>query len=152
MRTHLWIFLIVLFLGFSTAAQEAQKPASTAATAEFKIPAEAAKRTNPVKPDETSIAAGKKRFGYDCAMCHGEKGDGHGELATSAKLKVPDYRDPATLGNRTDGELFYIIQHGKGDMPEEGDRAKPGDIWNLVNYVRHLAKEGTSAKEKPSTP
>ena len=152
MRTHLWILLIVLFLGFSTAAQQVQKPAGAAAAAEFKIPAEAAKRTNPVKPDETSIAEGKKRFGYDCAMCHGDDGDGHGELATSAKMSVPDFRTPATLGDRTDGELFYIIQHGKGTMPKEGDRAKAGDIWNLVNYVRHLAKKGTPAKEKPSTP
>jgi mono/diheme cytochrome c family protein len=152
MRTHLWILLIVLFLGFSTAAQQAPKPAGTTPAAQSTIPAEAAKRTNPVKPDETSIAEGKKRFGYDCAMCHGTDGDGHGELATSAKLKVPDYRDPATLGDKTDGELFYIIQNGKGDMPKEGDRAKPGDIWNLVNYVRNLAKKGAPAKDKPSTP
>ena len=152
MRTHLWILLIVPFFGFPTGARQAQKPAGAAAAAEYEIPAEAAKRTNPVKADETSIAAGKKRFGFDCAMCHGTDGDGHGELATSAKLKVPDYRDPTTLGDRTDGELFYIIQHGKGDMPKEGDRAKAEDLWNLVNYVRYLAKKGTPAKEERPTP
>lgn len=147
MRTHVGTLLILLFLGFSVAAQESQKPAGTAT-----IPAEAAKQTNPVKPDENSIAQGKKRFGYDCAMCHGTDGDGHGELATSAKLKVPDYRDPATLGDKTDGELFYIIQNGKGDMPKEGERAKPEEIWNMVNYVRYLAKKGAPAKDKPSAP
>jgi hypothetical protein len=26
-------------------------------------------------------------------------------------------------------------------MPPEGDRAKDEDIWNLVNYVRSLAKQ-----------
>ena len=40
------------------------------------------------------------------------------------KLKVSDFTDPATLKDRTDGELFYIIKVGKGDMPPEGARVK----------------------------
>lgn len=152
MRTLVSTSSLLLVLAFSVAAQESRQPAGTAALSGSQIPAEAAKRTNPVKPDENSIAQGKKRFGYDCAMCHGTEGDGHGELATSAKIKVPDYRDPATLGDKTDGELFYIIQNGKGDMPKEGDRAKTEEVWNLVNYVRYLAKKGAPAKDKPSVP
>ena len=42
----------------------------------------------------------------------------------------------------TDGELFYIIQKGKGDnMPPEGDREKPDGIWNMVTLVRSFAKK-----------
>ena len=42
----------------------------------------------------------------------------------------------------TDGELFYIIQKGKGDiMPPEGDRQKPDAIWNMVTLVRSFAKK-----------
>jgi mono/diheme cytochrome c family protein len=41
----------------------------------------------------------------------------------------------------SDGEIFYIIKNGKGQMSGEGDRAKPDDIWNLVIYVRSLAKK-----------
>jgi hypothetical protein len=26
-------------------------------------------------------------------------------------------------------------------MPDEGSRAKPEEIWNLVNYVRSLAEK-----------
>lgn len=152
MRTVVGTLFLLLVLAFSAAAQEPQKSIGAAASSGSQIPAEAAKRANPVKPDENSIAQGKKRFGYDCAMCHGADGDGRGELATSAKLKVPDYRDPATLGDKTDGELYYVIQNGKGDMPKEGDRAKPEEIWNLVNYVRYLAKKSAPAKDKPSAP
>ncbi len=33
----------------------------------------------------------------------------------------------------TDGELFYIIRTGKGQMPaEEEARAKADDVWNMV--------------------
>lgn len=106
--------------------------------AEYKIPPEAAARANPVKPTAESLAKGKKIYGIDCAMCHGKDGDGKGDMDMKG---VPDFTDPATLKNRTDGELYYIIQKGKGDMPPEGDRAKGEDMWNLVNYVRSFAKK-----------
>jgi len=107
--------------------------------AEYKIPPEAASRSNPVKPTPESLARGKKIYGWDCAACHGKDGDGKGDITD---LKgMPDFTDPEALKGYTDGELFYIIQKGKGDMPPEGDRAKPEDLWNLVNYVRSFAKK-----------
>jgi mono/diheme cytochrome c family protein len=121
-------------------AQEIKTP-EKAADADFKIPPEAAKQANPVKASPESIALGKKKYAVDCAMCHGKTGDGKGDLAADMNLKIPDYHDPAALKDKTDGELFYIIQKGKGDMPAEGDRAKKDDIWNLVNYIRSLAKK-----------
>jgi hypothetical protein len=33
-------------------------------------------------------------------------------------------------------------------MPSEGDRAKPEEVWNLVNYVRSFAKKDAAAKPK----
>jgi mono/diheme cytochrome c family protein len=132
--------LLILLAITSARAQQPQKPA------EFKMPPEAAKVPNPVKPSPASLAQGKKIYGYDCAMCHGANGDGKGDLAADMKLKLPDYRDPAALKDNTDGELFYIIKNGKGDMPAEGDRAKPDDIWNLVNYIRSLAKKEAAAR------
>ena len=80
-------------------------------------------------------------YGYDCAMCHGKDGDGKGDMASDLK-NVPDFTKPGTLKNRTDGELFYIVRNGEGqDMPPEGDRAKDDNVWNMVNYVRSLAKK-----------
>jgi len=52
-----------------------------------------------------------------------------------------DWRDPATLAGKTDGELFYIITKGKGKMIGEGDRAAETMRWNLVNLVRSYAKK-----------
>jgi mono/diheme cytochrome c family protein len=79
-------------------------------------------------------------YAIDCAMCHGDKGDGKGDMASDMK-NVTDFTNPDALKNRTDGDLFHTIRHGKGDMPPEGDRAKDDDIWNLVNYVRAFAKK-----------
>jgi mono/diheme cytochrome c family protein len=121
----------------------AQDPAA----AEWKVPPEAAKQVNPVKPTATSQARAKKLYGFDCAMCHGEKGDGQGDLAADMKLSLKDWRNPATLKDMSDGELNYIITKGKGKMPAGADQMKPDEIWNMVSYVRSFAGKSGSAKE-----
>lgn len=126
-----------------------QKPAGEAKTGS-KIPPEEAQRPNPVKPDADSIAQGKRMFGFQCAMCHGTAGDGKGDLAEDMKLKLRDYRDPEALKEFTDGELFYILTKGKGQMPDQGDRLTVTQRWNLINCIRSLAKKGTP--EKPEKP
>jgi mono/diheme cytochrome c family protein len=105
------------------------------------IPADAATLVNPIKPTAESQARAKKVYGYDCAMCHGANGDGKGDLVADMKLTLKDYTDPAALKGVSDGEMFYIIKNGKGQMSGEGDRAKPDDIWNMVVLVRSFSKK-----------
>jgi mono/diheme cytochrome c family protein len=130
-------------------AQEAQKPAEAQdkPTEEKSVPTKASgdvlKLTNPVKATAESIAAGKKSYGMDCAMCHGKDGAGDGDLVGTMKLKLKDYRDPTALKEMSDGEIYTIILNGKGQMTGEEGRLKEHQIWNLVNYVRSLAKSKT---------
>ncbi len=138
--------VLVLFVP-CVAAQQPDKNAKKA-PAEAPIPPESVKQTNPVTPTASSQAQAKRTFGYDCAMCHGVAGDGKGDLAADMKLTMKDYRDPASLKDKTDGELFYIIKNGKGEMPPEGDRAKTEEVWNLVIYVRSFAKKAAAEKPK----
>jgi mono/diheme cytochrome c family protein len=138
-RSVLTIFVLFVFTSVvpTAPAQAAQKPAPPT---EYKIPPEAAQKPNPVKPTPEGMAKTRKMYAMDCAMCHGENGDGKGELAADLK-NVTDFTKPDAMKDRTDGELFYIIRKGKGEMPPEGDRAKDEDVWNLVNYIRSLAKK-----------
>ena len=144
------VLSMLLAATMSVSAQESKPaagaPAAGAPAAEYKIPPEAVKLANPVKPTPASIAQGKKMYDIDCEVCHGKDGDGKGDLAADMKVKLADYRDPAALKERTDGELFYIIKNGKGEMPSEGDRGKPEAMWNLVNYIRSLAKKESPTK------
>ena len=104
------------------------------------IPAEDAAKKNPVKLTPEGMAAARKLFGYHCAMCHGKDGDGKGDMASDIK-NVTDFTNPDAMKNRTDGELFYVIRKGKGEMPPEGDRVKDDELWNMVNYIRAFAKK-----------
>ncbi len=148
MLKTLLIASLLLSLGLSAPAQQSQPSPKTAPNAPYVIPDDAVRQANPVKPTPESLAQGKKWWGYDCAMCHGKDGDGKGDVGADMKLKVSDFTNPATLKERTDGELFYVIKTGKGDMPPEGTRMKPEGLWNLVNYVRSLAKPTAAPENK----
>ena len=139
-------------LGMARAKQNTtqEKPKDTQATTDaFKIPEEDMAKKNPVKPTPEGLAAARKIFGYDCSMCHGDKGDGKGDVVESMKLTMHDWHDPASLAGKTDGELFYIITKGKGKMMGEGDRVPETMRWNLVNLVRSISKK--EAEEKPAS-
>jgi mono/diheme cytochrome c family protein len=128
-------------LAFAPGAMAQDKPKDTkdAPAAEFKIPPEDAKKENPLKGNAGAIADGKKLFSSQCYLCHGKDGDGKGELAEDMKLKLVDYHDAAALKDKTDGELFYILAKGKGDMPGEDDRLSVTQRWQLIAYIRSLA-------------
>ena len=130
------------------APQEAPKPAEEKPAA-AKASADVVK-TNPVKATAESIASGKKAYGTDCAMCHGKTGAGDGDLAVDMKLKLKDYRDPDALKSMSDGEIYMLIDKGKGQMSGEEGRMKPTQIWNVVNYVRSLSKPvAAPVEQKP---
>jgi mono/diheme cytochrome c family protein len=127
------LFSLFFFMGAG------QQPA--AAATPLVIPPEAVHMANPIKPTAESKAHATKMYGYDCAMCHGANGNGKGELAVQLKLDLKDWSKPESLQTKTDGELFYIIKNGDGQMPAEGDRAKADDLWNMVVLVRSFAKK-----------
>jgi mono/diheme cytochrome c family protein len=137
-----FVFLCIAMVVWSGFQQNPQKAADEKAVpAEAKPAAEVVKLVNPTKPTAVSLAAGKKAYGLDCAMCHGKSGAGDGDLAADMKLTLKDYRDPDALKAMTDGEIYTVIDKGKGQMSGEEGRMKPAQIWDVVNYIRSLAKK-----------
>ncbi|MGA3160466.1 MAG: cytochrome c [Terracidiphilus sp.] len=114
----------------STTPSAGQKNAAKAATAEARAAADKAQ------------ARAKEIYGIDCAICHGDSGNGKTDLAKDMGLSLKDWSNPATLADRPDQDLFTIIRNGKGDkMPPEAEgRAKDEEVWNLIIYIRNLYK------------
>jgi mono/diheme cytochrome c family protein len=105
---------------------------------------------NPVKPAPESHARAKKLYAIDCAVCHGDNGDGKTDMAKDQKLPMVDYTDPNTLAGKKDQDLFDIIRKGKDKMPaEEAGRAKDEDVWALIHYIRSFSK-GQAATAPPA--
>lgn len=141
----------IILSAASLAAQQASPATPPKNPSYAAIPVEATRMQNPVRPGPESIARARKWWTIDCVMCHGKDGDGKGETAKDMKLSIVDFTDPNTLKDRTDGEIFYIIKNGHQDMPPEGPRVKVEENWDLVNYVRSLAKKKPAAEEKPQS-
>jgi mono/diheme cytochrome c family protein len=128
-----------LLAGWGVATAFAQAPGKTPeASVPGSIPAEARQRRNPIRADAESLEMGALYWSSQCAMCHGAKGDGKGDLIPRLGYTIKDFRTPAWQGSRTDGELFYILTEGHGKMQAEGQRLNETIRWHLVNHMRTL--------------
>lgn len=134
------VFALFAFALFAFPPQQSSPPAATPAIKV--VPQDAVRMVNPITPTPESQEHAKARYNMDCAMCHGENGNGKGDpgIISDMSLTMMDFTNPDTLKNKTDGELFYVIKNGQGKMPAE-DRAKTDEIWNLVVYLRSFAKK-----------
>lgn len=102
---------------------------------------EAAKLRNPIPSTPESIAGGKQTY-TKCASCHGINGEGGpgNDLIPAAPSLVDDQWDHGS----TDGEIFNNIKNGVPpdfNMVPFKDQLKDEEIWNLVNYLRSIAKK-----------
>ena len=103
---------------------------------------EAAKVKNPVAASPESIATGKQIYTRYCATCHGTSGQGGS--GSDISPPAPNLTDDEWKRGSSDGEIFAVIKNGvQPDLFMEpwGDRIKDEDIWNVVNYVRSIAKK-----------
>jgi len=81
-------------------------------------------------------------FADHCAICHGNDGSGETAMGHGLYPKPPDLRGAQTQ-ERTDGEIFWIIENGVRltGMPAFGGGGEHGnsqDSWKLVHFIRHL--------------
>jgi mono/diheme cytochrome c family protein len=113
-------------------------------------PAASTQAKSHTKITPESQAKAKKLYAVDCAMCHGDNGNGQTDLAKDMGLKLDDWSDAKTLAGKTDEELFAFIRKGKDKMPsEDASRAKDDEVWNLIVYIRSMPN---MPKEAPPAP
>lgn len=105
------------------------------------IPGEARDRRNPDPETDETFRDGLAHFADHCAVCHGNDGSGDSEFGPGLYPKPPDMRLARTQ-DLTDGELFYIIEHGVPltGMPGFGTGEADGEAatWHLVQFIRRI--------------
>ncbi|MDA1080422.1 MAG: cytochrome c [Gemmatimonadetes bacterium] len=105
---------------------------------------------NPVAVDGRSLENGRKYYAINCAVCHGDVGDGNGALKQASALygfAPPIISDIAK--NYSDGYIWGIMRNGRGIMPSY-NRIEDMDRWDVVNYIRGL--QGKLAQPVPTGP
>lgn len=101
------------------------------------VPEEASAVENPIEASEESVETGRSLYAENCAVCHGETGEGDGPTAAALDPAPADLHADH-VQELTDGGLFYIINHGRLEaaMPAWEGTLEEGEIWHVVNFLR----------------
>lgn len=101
------------------------------------------------KEGSAELAQMDSIFGGNCAVCHGTRGQGDGNLHKSLLPPPANFKMFKRLYTRSDEKLFNEIAHGIPwtAMPAwynrlDFDKSQAFDdamIWNLVRYVRQFS-------------
>lgn len=85
--------------------------------------------------DTKQKAKSKELYGIYCAICHGEAGDGKGNLVKKEKfLGVPSYKDREI----TKGSVYFVVTHGLNSMGSHASQLSQEERWLVTDYVMEL--------------
>ena len=84
-------------------------------------------------------ASGRKLFLANCALCHGERGDGHGMRSTGLAKAPASFTDPVWRRNATPRRVFFVIREGVHGTPMPAwNWLSKDEAWDLVAYLLSL--------------
>lgn len=109
----------------------------SAQTPEWVVPADKKAKLSSFEFTDSVRKHGREVYEANCALCHGTPGLGNFQKLT------PPPPDPVTakMQQNTDGDLFYKITEGRGQMSSFKDILNPEDIWAVIAYMRSFNKE-----------
>lgn len=115
---------------------------------------------NPFPITSKGLEHGKTLFLIYCGICHGEKGDGNGNLVREANpakgISAGVYpAAPAnflldTFVHSSVGRFYHAIMHGKNVMGSYADKLSYTERWEVIHYIRSLEAKSKN-KEYSST-
>ena len=100
---------------------------------------------NPIPDSPESVKEGAEHFQHHCQLCHGLDGQNTG-VPFADKMSPPvanlNSKDVQAYSN---GQLKWIIQNGIrfSGMPAWNGTLEDDEMWNIVNYLRHLPAAGS---------
>ena len=102
----------------------------------------AAARLNSKSPldsiSEGDMTKAKQLYTIYCAICHGDAGDGKGNLVKREKfLGVPSYAEREL----TEGGIYHVVTYGLNAMGSHKNQLTQTERWMVAAYVLKLKSE-----------
>jgi mono/diheme cytochrome c family protein len=106
---------------------------------------------NPLAVTAQLLQRGRQRFTINCSPCHGQEADGNGITRKIGAMAVVANLHDKRIVEMTDGELFYVITHGRNLMGAYGPNVPVQDRWAIIAYLRalQLSQLGTTNDVPP---
>ena len=102
---------------------------------------------NPLKTmSPADMTEAERLYLVNCGICHGSKLDGNGPLYNGGNgpyAAAPRnlVSDPVVTG-MPDGQMFYSITYGKGQMGPYGPQLSTKQRWMIINYINSKQEGG----------
>lgn len=103
-------------------------------------------------PKETPalLEKGKAAYATNCAMCHGEKGDGDSPAGQAMNPKPRSFLTDKFVNGDAPEKLFDTVTKGlPGTAMIAFGHVSEEERWGIVYYVKSLQKAGKGAGKKP---
>jgi mono/diheme cytochrome c family protein len=105
----------------------------------------------PPKKSPELLKEGKKLFEQNCAVCHGDKGDGKGPAGVALKPAPSDFAAPLSKWPNTKGnpeKIFEVISKGiPNSAMVKWDQFSEKERWGLVFYVTEFSPKAAPSKK-----
>ena len=105
----------------------------SAAQQGWDVPADKKAKNSYIKFDGASAKEGEAIYTKNCLSCHGNPTKGN---SMKSLKPVPPDLSGAKTQKLTDGELFYILNTGRGLMPSFSNVLSESDRWKAISYIR----------------
>ncbi len=101
------------------------------------VPENRRTRLSPFEFSDESRKEGETSYNTNCMSCHGNPG------RNNVINLVPPPPDMATAQaqKNSDGELYFKISEGRGQMPSFRNVLQSKEMWNIISYIRSFNKE-----------
>jgi mono/diheme cytochrome c family protein len=96
----------------------------------------------------------ERLFLVNCGICHGQKLDGNGPLYNGGS--GPYAAAPRNLiadkvaTTMPDGQMFYSITYGKGQMGPYGPQLNTTQRWMVIHYIKSKQNEASGGGAAPA--
>jgi len=128
------------------------KPAGTLVEARAAVPAPEAKPAGVESKPAAASEPGRNLFVRNCAVCHGEKGDGQSRARNSLNPPPRNFTSPEETAQLTRERMILSVTNGRPGtamMPWK-TRLSKAEIETVVDYVRTAFMPGGQATHAPA--
>lgn len=109
-------------------------------------------RINPAPSTPPSFDRGRSLYRENCAICHGDRGDGQSDLALNQDPPPANFLDPERIEGISPFRAFNVITFGVENTAMPGFRAlEDAERWDLAYYLFTM-RHPHGSERAPRTP
>lgn len=100
--------------------------------------------------DAPQLKEAERLYLVNCGICHGTKLDGNGPLYNDGNGPFAAAPKNLVTLNMPDGQMFYSITYGKGQMGSYASQLSTTQRWEIIHYIRSKQAKPAAATTAPA--